>query len=99
VIGGIVDGAQQTSSLIAEISTASSEQASGVEEVNRAVTQLEGMTQQNAALVEQATATALSFEDEANRLAALVSRFHIAGDAPAARAPVAIDWVPARSRA
>jgi methyl-accepting chemotaxis protein len=97
VIGGIVDGAQQTSSLIAEISTASAEQASGVEEVNRAVTQLEGMTQQNAALVEQATATALSFEDEASRLAGLVSRFRIAGDAPAARAPVAIDWVPARS--
>jgi hypothetical protein len=39
----------------------------------------------------------LSFEDEASRLAGLVSRFRIAGDAPAARAPVAIDWVPARS--
>jgi methyl-accepting chemotaxis protein len=87
VIDGIVAGVQQTSGLIAEISAASGEQASGVDEINRSITQLEGVTQQNAALVEQAAASALSFEDEARRLADLVSRFRTAADAPAVPAP------------
>ena len=42
---------------------------------------MEGVTQQNAALVEQATAAILSFEDQANRLAAAVSRFKLARSA------------------
>jgi len=84
VIDGIVAGVQQTSTLIAGISAASGEQASGVEEINRSLTQLEGVTQQNAALVEQAAASAMSFEEEARRLADLVSRFRIASEATAA---------------
>jgi len=83
VIDGIVHGVQQTSGLIAEISAASGEQASGVEEINRSIAQLEGVTQQNAALVEEAAASAMSFEDEARRLADLVARFRIAGEAAA----------------
>jgi|CXWL01.1.fsa_nt_gi methyl-accepting chemotaxis protein len=89
VIDGIVQGVQQTSGLIAEISAASGEQASGVEEINRSITQLEGVTQQNAALVEEAAASAMSFEDEARRLADLVARFRIAGEAAAAVAAAA----------
>jgi methyl-accepting chemotaxis protein len=71
----IVVSAEQTSGLIAEISTASAEQASAVEEINRAISQLEGVTQQNAALVEQASAVALSSAEEARRLATVVTRF------------------------
>src|SRR6185436_19581352 len=84
VIDGIVHGVQQTSGLIAEISAASGEQAGGVEEINRSIAQLEGVTQQNAALVEEAAASAMAFDDEARRLADLVARFRIAGEAAAA---------------
>jgi methyl-accepting chemotaxis protein len=64
---------------------ASQEQSAGVGEINKAVVQMEGVTQQNAALVEQATAAILSFEEEANRLAAAVSKFKLAASARPAR--------------
>jgi methyl-accepting chemotaxis protein len=63
-----------------------------VEEINRAIVQMESVTQQNAALVEQATAATLAFEEEAKRLNESVSRFKLAETArPAAlrAAPVA----------
>jgi methyl-accepting chemotaxis protein len=49
-----------------------------VQEINRAIVQMEGVTQQNAALVEQATTAALSFEEEARRLNEAVARFKFA---------------------
>jgi methyl-accepting chemotaxis protein len=68
-----------------------------VEEINRAIVQMEQVTQQNAALVEQVTAATLSFEEESKRLAEAVARFSIArgerGNAVTARgieAPKAI---------
>jgi methyl-accepting chemotaxis protein len=48
-----------------------------VEEMNKALMQLEGMTQQNAALVEEAAASALTFKEEAARLEGLVGRFQL----------------------
>ena len=53
---------KKVSDIIAEIATASGEQASGIDEVNKAVTQLDEMTQQNAALVEEAAANSAALE-------------------------------------
>jgi methyl-accepting chemotaxis protein len=91
VIDDIVASVQRANSLIGEIAVASREQSTGVAEINKAIVQLEGVTQQNAALVEEAAAKSLSFQDEADRLTQIVARFTIAeeavGQAPARRAP------------
>ena len=62
-MGNIVASVQQVNDIIARISVASSEQAQGIAEVNHAVGQMDDMTQQNAALVEQAAAAAASLHD------------------------------------
>jgi methyl-accepting chemotaxis protein len=90
IINEIVVSVQQVTQLIGEIAVASKEQSSGVEEINRAIVQMENVTQQNAALVEEVTAATLAFEEEAKRLSGAVSRFKIAGAQPiAAPAPKA----------
>ncbi|MNS86050.1 Methyl-accepting chemotaxis protein III [compost metagenome] len=61
-----------------EISAASAEQSAGIEQVNLAVTQMDTVTQQNAALVEQAAAAAGSLEEQAQRLKEAVSTFRLA---------------------
>ncbi len=71
----IVAAVQKMVALIAQIATASSEQSAGLAEINKAIAQLEGVTQQNAALVEQASASSLSFEDEVRRLTEAVRQF------------------------
>lgn len=58
---------------MADIAAASSQQASGIAEVAQAVTQMDGMTQQNAALVEQATASAESLQSQAQQLFAQIA--------------------------
>jgi methyl-accepting chemotaxis protein len=63
--------------LIREIAVASREQSAGVEEMNKALMQLESVTQQNAALVEEAAASAPTFKDEASQLFTIVSRFRL----------------------
>ena len=67
-----VKSAKRATKVIEEIAAASAEQSSGIEEINRAIGQLEAVTQQNAALVEQTSAAALGFEDEARRLIEIV---------------------------
>src|SRR5258707_3419457 len=54
------------------IAVASSEQSAGVGEINKAILQLETVTQQNAALVEQAAASSLTFQEQADRMRDLV---------------------------
>ncbi len=80
-IGDIVGNAQKVSSFIAEITTASTEQSQGIAEVNATVGQLDQMTQQNAALVEQSAAAADSLREQAQRLAEVVAVFRTAGTA------------------
>jgi methyl-accepting chemotaxis protein len=80
VIDEIVSSVQRANELIGNIATASAEQSTGVGEINRAIVQLESVTQQNAALVEAAAANALSFQGEAGRLTEVVSRFRIGAD-------------------
>jgi methyl-accepting chemotaxis protein len=69
------------SDIIGEISAAASEQSTGIGQVNGAVVQLDQMTQQNAALVEQSAAAAESLKDQANRLASVVAGFRLGGQA------------------
>ena len=74
-MSSIVSQVQRVSDLIGEIATASQEQSRGIAQVGSAVTQLDQVTQQNAALVEQSTAAAESLQHQASRLAEMVSAF------------------------
>jgi methyl-accepting chemotaxis protein len=73
----IVDAVQRVSDVISEISAAATEQSDGIAQVNMAVTHLDQMTQQNAALVEQSAAAAESLKDQATRLSQVVSVFKL----------------------
>jgi methyl-accepting chemotaxis protein len=84
-MGHIVASVRQVNEIIERISAASSEQADGIAEVNRAVGQMDDMTQQNAALVEQAAAAAESLHDQTVNLSEAVSIFKIDGVAHEAR--------------
>jgi methyl-accepting chemotaxis protein len=77
----IVDSVSKVSSLIAEITAASREQAQGIAQVSETVTQLEKVTQQNAAMVEEASAAAGSLEDQSRALGDAVSAFRLASEA------------------
>jgi methyl-accepting chemotaxis protein len=74
----VVKAVKRVTDIIGEISAASAEQSSGIEEINLAVTQMDAGTQQNAALVEQATAAAQSLDDQAHALKRLVGKFQLA---------------------
>ncbi len=78
---GIVSGVKRVSDLIGEITASSSEQRDGISQVNQAVGHLDQMTQQNAALVEQASAAATSMNEQARRLADVVAVFNVGNDA------------------
>jgi methyl-accepting chemotaxis protein len=73
----IVASVKRVSDIIGEISAASSEQRSGIGQVGAAVTQLDQMTQQNAALVEEGAAAAESLKDQAQTLTRLVATFRL----------------------
>jgi methyl-accepting chemotaxis protein len=73
----IVSSVQRVSDIIGEITAATSEQSDGIGTVNGSVIQLDQMTQQNAALVEQSAAAAESLKDQANRLSQVMGTFRI----------------------
>jgi methyl-accepting chemotaxis protein len=73
----IVSGVQRVTDIIGEISGAATEQSGGIGQVNQAVTEIERMTQQNAALVEESAAAAASMSDQAGRLAQAVAAFRV----------------------
>jgi methyl-accepting chemotaxis protein len=79
----IVGSVQRVTDIIGEITAAASEQSDGIGQVNGAVTQLDQMTQQNAALVEESAAAAESLKEQAVKLAQVVSTFRISGDVAA----------------
>ena len=86
----IVSAVKKVSDIIAEIAAASREQSSGIEQVNRAVMQMDEVTQQNAALVEQATAASQAMAEQARDLNELMSRYQIGRSAePLPRAAAA----------
>ena len=77
----IVASVRRVSDIIGEIAAASQEQSSGIDQVNRAVSQMDQVTQQNAALVEQAAAAAGALQSQAHSLADAVDVFRIDDDA------------------
>ncbi|MGE5466428.1 MAG: Cache 3/Cache 2 fusion domain-containing protein [Ignavibacteria bacterium] len=78
----VVNSFQRVASLVGDITAASREQSSGIEQVTQAVTQMDEVTQQNAALVEQAAAAAESLEEQARGLVHTVSSFRLAEGGP-----------------
>nr|WP_315253854.1 methyl-accepting chemotaxis protein [uncultured Duganella sp.] len=78
----IVQSVRQVAEIMHQISAASSEQSTGIEQVNQAIVSIDDVTQQNAALVEQAAAAAQSMRDQADLLAQAVSVFKLAGGPP-----------------
>jgi len=73
----IINSVQRVSDIIGEITTASTEQSTGIAQVNQAVNDLDQMTQQNAALVEQSAAAAASLKDQAQRLTHSMAVFKV----------------------
>ena len=92
----VVQAVREVSAVVAEIAAASEEQSAGIGQVNTAVAQMDNVVQQNAALVEEATAAMDSMREQARALLEAVSRFHL-GDAadpatPPAQQPVRAGW-------
>ena len=83
-MGQIVDSIKRVNGIMTEIAEATTEQSAGIEQVNEAVGHMDQMTQQNAALVEEATAAAQSLQDQALNLADAVSFFQLASSQRAA---------------
>jgi methyl-accepting chemotaxis protein len=77
VLQEIVAAVKKVTDIVGEIAAASREQSSGIDQVNRAVTQMDETTQQNAALVEQATASSREILDRMKALDALISRYKV----------------------
>jgi methyl-accepting chemotaxis protein len=92
-LGEIVTSVKKVSDIVAEIAAASREQSSGIEQVNRAVVQMDELTQQNAALVEEATAASQSMAGQVRELNDMLARYDLgaegAGSQVAQRAPAA----------
>lgn len=78
VLEGIVDSVKKVTDIVAEIAAASAEQSSGIDQVNHAVMQMDEVTQQNAALVEEASAASRAMQEQADGLLRQVSFFQVA---------------------
>lgn len=95
----IVASVRRVTDLIGEISASANEQSDGIAQVNQAISNLDQMTQQNAALVEESSAAATSMNDQAQRLAEVVAVFNVGQQSAALtsslRRPVAAAAAPA----
>jgi methyl-accepting chemotaxis protein len=80
-MGEIVASVRRVSDIVGEITAGTAEQRDGIGQVNTAVLQLDQMTQQNAALVEQSAAAADSMREQAQRLSTMVAGFRLGGEA------------------
>jgi methyl-accepting chemotaxis protein len=85
IIADIVTSVQRVTEVVGEITSASHEQRTGIEQVNLAVTQMDQVTQQNAALVEQASAAAHALAEQAGSLRDAVAVFRLRDDADVAK--------------
>ena len=74
----VVDSVRRVSGIISDISSSSREQSSGIEQVNRAILEMDGVTQQNASLVEQSATAAEALQGQAASLARVVGKFVLA---------------------
>ncbi|HEY1150434.1 MAG TPA: methyl-accepting chemotaxis protein [Pseudoduganella sp.] len=73
----VVTSVQRVSAMVEQIAAAGREQSEGIEQINRAVSEMDSVTQQNAALVEEAAAAAESLKDQADRLSGVVGVFKV----------------------
>ncbi|WP_306393683.1 methyl-accepting chemotaxis protein [Telluria beijingensis] len=80
----VLDSVQRVTDIMSEISSASQEQTQGIEEINRSVVEMDTVTQQNAALVEEASAAAQAMHEQADALARSVRQFRLADERAAA---------------
>ena len=85
-MGEIVSSVKRVTDIMSEIAVASREQSSGIEQINQAITQMDDITQQNAALVEEAAAASESMQTQAEKLSELVGAFRLVQGEQAARA-------------
>ena len=97
VLTGIVDSVKRVTDIVAEIAAASQEQSSGIDQVNRAVMQMDEVTQQNAALVEEAAAAARAMQEQADELERQIRYFRLQGEAHDVTRPAVAARQPARS--
>jgi methyl-accepting chemotaxis protein len=91
VLGEIVTRVKKVTDVMAEIADSSREQASGIEQVNRTVSSMDASTQQNAALVEEATAAAQALNEQAMSLVKLIGRYRLGPPAAGSHAARAAD--------
>jgi methyl-accepting chemotaxis protein len=77
VLANIVSSVTQVTNVMAEIASSSREQSSGIDQVNIAITRMDDVTQQNAALVEQASAAAQALSEQATSLSHLIARYRV----------------------
>ncbi|HZZ69420.1 MAG TPA: methyl-accepting chemotaxis protein [Phenylobacterium sp.] len=84
VLERIVTQVTQINGVVTEIAASAEEQSTGLQQVNTAVNQMDQVTQQNAAMVEEATAASHALTSEADTLARLISRFELGAEAKAA---------------
>ncbi|WP_256077493.1 methyl-accepting chemotaxis protein [Massilia sp. YIM B04103] len=76
----VVNAVCRVTDIMGDISLATSEQTDGIEQMNQAISQMDDVTQQNAALVEQAAAASAAMQDQANKLETLVAQFQLSGE-------------------
>jgi methyl-accepting chemotaxis protein len=96
----VVASVKRVTDIMAEISAASREQESGIDQINKAISEMDTVTQQNAALVEEAAAAAQSLQEQSIHLAEVVSVFELGGAAPSASAkPARAPVTPAATKA
>ena len=79
-LGQIVTAVKRVSDIVGEIAAAGNEQSAGIDQVNKAVMQLDELTQQNAALVEEASAASQSMAEQASTLSSTMQRFSLGGN-------------------
>jgi len=85
----IVNAVKKVTDIVAEIAAASREQSTGIEQVNKAVMQMDETTQQNAALVEEAAAASQAIVEQAQALNDMMSRYTVSGEEATTATPVA----------
>jgi methyl-accepting chemotaxis protein len=90
----IVQSVKRVTDIMEEISAASQEQSGGIDQVNTAVTQMDQMTQQNAALVEEAAAAAKSMEEQTDAMSRSVAMFKLSDEFSSSTAPANVTPLP-----
>jgi methyl-accepting chemotaxis protein len=84
----VVASVKRVTDIISEITTAGNEQTSGIEQINQAIMQMDEVTQQNAALVEEASSAAQSMQEQSENLSRVVSTFKLVEGVAPIRQPI-----------